>query len=510
MPKTALTQEQISTDLKLLEPAVDGLYASFRSNKAGRGGLTFSLLGLDESKQGIVQMMDASQAGFDNYDGMLNPTSAQIDELWTRRLPTIHSAALCIAGLDALTKQTADTETETLAKLTDLKAHACFVRALTMFELTMYFGRVPVQEIADLNSPEQDLSLRPLPEVWAQIARDFEYASQNLPLGPQKTDRATKGAALAMLGKTYMYAPEESTYRDFQKAADCFKQVMDLPISPKYNVSTSYSLLFDEWGGVEFDKPESVYEIDYKPNSQGPNFWQWDMGSRTLAALGEPCYIGGYDVALPTEYAYKMQADGGVWEEGDKRREVSIRYDFTYNGKTYDVVAWGADELDPHIKKWEDRRVDKFSTAEQAKEAISGRSFYYSGKNYMMIRFADVLLCYAECLNELGQTAAAVTEVNKVRRRAFEDNAHAWNSAMSQADFRVNILDERLRELCFEGWRRMDLIRTGKFVELISERNPWAKEKGTIRDYHVRFPIPNNEILTNPQISREDQNDGYN
>ena len=81
-----------------------------------------------------------------------------------------------------------------------------------------------------------------------------------------------------------------------------------------------------------------------------------------------------------------------------------------------------------------------------------------------MLRYADVLLCYAECLNELGETGQANTIVNQVRARAWGGtlpNEMAWN--YGQDEFRTQIMNERIRELCFEGWRRMDLIRTGKF-----------------------------------------------
>lgn len=83
----------------------------------------------------------------------------------------------------------------------------------------------------------------------------------------------------------------------------------------------------------------------------------------------------------------------------------------------------------------------------------------------------------------------------------------AWN--YGQDEFRTQIMNERIRELCFEGWRRMDLIRTGKFVELIKERNSWAKKSGTIKDFHMRYPIPDTEIKNNDDISEEDQNPGY-
>ena len=128
----------------------------------------------------------------------------------------------------------------------------------------------------------------------------------------------------------------------------------------------------------------------------------------------------------------------------------------------------------------------------------------------IVLRYADGLLCYAECLNELGGTGQANTIVNQVRARAWGGtlpNEMAWN--YGQDEFRTQIMNERIRELCFEGWRRMDLIRTGKFVELIKERNSWAKKSGTIKDFHMRYPIPDTEIKNNDDISEEDQNPGY-
>lgn len=80
---------------------------------------------------------------------------------------------------------------------------------------------------------------------------------------------------------------------------------------------------------------------------------------------------------------------------------------------------------------------------------------------------------------------------------------------MSQEEFRTKILDERMRELCFEGWRRMDLNRHNKLVDLVSTRNKWANENGTIRSFHRWYPIPQIEIIQNEDIGPEDQNEGY-
>lgn len=516
LPKTSLTQEQVFTDLTVLEPSVDGLYVSYRNGKAGRSGFTFTLLGLDESKQGIVQMMDAGQSGLDYYNGMLNPASSQVSEMWAKRWPAINMAAKCIKGLEIMINK--ETDSTAINHLKVLRANACFMRAMSMFEMAMYWGEVPVVEFPDLKTPEVDMSRRPLPEVWKQIFDDLTYASKNLTDGQQKGPRATRGAAYAMLMKLYMYAQPESGYRDFDKA----RLIFENNIKDKYRLSKSYSTLFDEmWPDQnEFQLPESIFEVDYICNNSGPNYWQWDMGSRTLASLkeGEGCYIGGYDVVLPTEYAWKMKTEGGVWETGDKRRDVSIRFDFSYQGVTYTVPSWGADELDPHVKKWEDRRLDKHAPAfDEVKkvpldeEVTSGSSFYYSGKNYIFIRYADMLLLYAECLNELDRTAEACEVVNTVRKRAFGTSyaGHEW-AGFSKEQFRTEILNERMRELCFEGWRRMDLIRTGKFKELVLARNPWAAQKATIQDFHMRWPIPEKELNTNPYMDpTKDQNPGY-
>ena len=150
------------------------------------------------------------------------------------------------------------------------------------------------------------------------------------------------------------------------------------------------------------------------------------------------------------------------------------------------------------------------------KRQLSGlgiNNMWNSGKNFSMIRYADILLLHAECLNELGQTSEAVQIVNnQIRTRAWGGNLpedKKWNSGMSKDEFRDKVMDERLRELCFEGWRRIDLLRTNKFVELIKERNRWAKESGTIQDFHKRYPIPDTEIKTNDAFGPEDQNPGY-
>ena len=484
-PQTALTQEEVFSDLDNIEPLILGLYTSWRNTKKDRGGFMFSL-GTDESQQGAYQVRtEAGQAGLDRYDGFLAPSNTALTQQWDSRWPVISAAATTIYSLKANQQ---DPDRKNL-----LMGEASFIRAALMFEISQYWGAIPIIDLEKLG--EFGTARQPLSLVYTYIISDLENAIQFLPESVSDSRRATKYAAQALLGKVYLYAPEESGVRDYEKAKQYFLTVIN---SGKFSLEPTYS---DLWNPATTSSPESIFSFQFNNIYPDNNQIQWQMGSRSIANLNQYAYFGGYDLMVPTQYAYKTTDEGGVWEDGDLRKDESVRYDFEYNGNTPVVEGWmGGDELDPHVKKFEDIRLD--GTA----------SFWYSGKNFYFLRYADILLCYAETLNETGATSQAVTEANKVRARAFGGTIPSgleWSSGMSADDFRVKILDERLRELCFEGWRRMDLNRYGKLVDLVSARNKWAAESGSIQPFHKLYPIPQQEILQNEDIDLTDQNPGY-
>jgi hypothetical protein len=306
-----------------------------------------------------------------------------------------------------------------------------------------------------------------------------------------------------MLGKAYMSAPVSTDLRDFDKARLAFEQMMGKYALVPYK---------DLWDYTKGNTAESIFELQFGPVYPNNNKLQFQIGSRAVqAAFGDGCYYSGYDKLVPTIHAYETVANGGVWEDGDLRKDESIRYDFTYYGTTptLDPILWedlgnNYDELKPHVKKYEDFRTDKHSD-----QKIN--NMWNSGKNIPVLRLGDIKLCYAECLNELNRTNDAVTVVNEVRTRAWGGALPAdkrW-VAMSQEAFRTAIMDERIRELFAENWRRIDLIRTGKFVDYIKSRNKWANQSGSIQAFQMRYPIPDVEMKLNDQITPADQNPGY-
>ena len=483
--ETKYTAEQVFSKMDNVEPFVKGALTSWRNLQKDRSGMRFTL-GTDEGQQGAFQVRtDADQAELDYYNNYRGAENSTINAMWNERYLIVNSAAQVINYLPS----NIEPDAERRAKLI---GRASFLRAAVMFELARYWGPVPVIDIARVN--ELGFGRQPLDVVYGQIVADLQDAIQKLPESESDRSLPTKWVAQALLGKVYMSAQEESGFRDYTLAKNAFEAVIN---SGRFSLLPSYANLFSQ----DFSNTqESVYEFQFNNTYPDNNQLQFQLGSRAVSAVDQRAFFMGYDLLLPTQHCYQDVNNGGIWETGDTRKNASIRYDFTYRGSVPPLPAgFGGDELDPHVKKFEDPRTQGATDA------------WYSGKNKHYIRYSDVLLSYAECLNELGQTGQAEGFVNQVRTRAFGGTlpaGMAW-SGTSQSDFKVKILDERMRELAFEGWRRIDLLRTGKFVELVRARNKWANQSGTISATHLRYPIPLLEIKKNDEIGPGDQNPGY-
>lgn len=154
-PTGSLTEEQVFEKIDNVEPLVLGLYKSYRGCKEGRNGL-MPYLGTDETQQGNYQLISSGdQAGMDKYNGQLNPTSTQVGSIWNNRWPAVVSAAKAIYALGMTTEEP--------ERAKQLMGEACFIRGLLMFELSMYWGEIPV---IDMNrTDELGLGRQPLKTV---------------------------------------------------------------------------------------------------------------------------------------------------------------------------------------------------------------------------------------------------------------------------------------------------------------------------------------------------------
>lgn len=489
-PQTSLSPEQLVADIENLQPYLNGIYYSWRDTRVNRKGL-FLMLGLDETQQGEYQVRtDAPQAALDKYDGFYSPDNNAIAQLWSVRWRV---AVLSSEATDRIERLHPENAADS-ALVNSCLGQALFYRASVMLEMVQYWGGLPIPEVTD--GEIRTAGRKTMAQTYEFIEKDLLRAIDLLPKDRAKDNRIpTCWAAHAILARLYMSAWEESGFRNVAKAKEHLQAIVT---SGVYSLMPHYA---DLWNPDISCEQEALFTFYFNNVWPDTNELQWYTGSRALSS--DPnCPMGGYDLLIPTAYARSYQSAGGIWEEGDLRRDESIRYTFMYNGKSPSAVAgFGEDQLLPHIKKYEDWRID------------GEKSFYNTGKNVYYIRYADILLLLAECLNEEGATAQAVDLVNQVRARAWGGSlpAEAQWSGMSQDEFRTNLMDERMRELLCEGWRRMDLMRQGKevFVREVKEKNAWAKANGTLDAHHLLFPIPYTEIKTNTAVTASDQNPGY-
>lgn len=494
--KTALTEEKIYSDLTYTESNIQSLYKSWRAVFTNND-CYIPMVGTDEIQSGAYQALredNGRRGALDKYDALLNSELSYTRNQWENRWPTVSEAAKIINSIGG--------DIEAGTERAHLFGEASFIRGGIDMDLAMLFGRIPILDMSRID--QLGYGRQPLKDVWQFIIDDLENAARYAP-DTNDPGRATRYAGAMLLGYAYMAAPEETGLRDFQKAKEALETVVNGPFE-----LVDYADLFDY---SKSNTKEAIFEWQFNNTYPDNNMIQFMMGSRAVQAMGgDGCFMSGYDHAVPTEWAYSDVSDGGIWEDGDVRKEESIRYDFTWYGQTPNLqsVAWEQlgddhDELKPHIKKYEDFRTDSHS-------GLGLNNEWYSGKDIPWLRLGNAMLLYAECLNELGQTAEAVNWVNRVRARAWEGDLpadKAWSTGMSQSQFRTDILTERVRELFGERWRKYDLIRTDKFLELVKSRNKWAKRSGTIAEYNIVWPIPLTEIEQNDDISMEDQNEGY-
>jgi len=340
-----------------------------------------------------------------------------------------------------------------------LIAEAKMLRAYFYFNLVRIYGGVPIFDglPADKN---YNIPRNSVDEVYNFIISDLTSAAAVLPQSYPASDlgRVTKGGALGLLSKVYLYK------KDWQKAYDTSNQVMAMG----YNLDPDFNHLFRPAG--EFG-PESVIEVNCDCSSQ--------FGGSQYAEVQGVRNQFGWGFFTPTT------ALENAFETGDIRKELTI----LRNGETTpegDLIQKG----DPQAGNVWNQKVYV------PKSLNNNACGYGSIQNIRILRFAEVLLINAEAANELGNTTAAITNLNKVRTRA----QLAGTTATTQSALRTAIWRERRVELAMEGDRFVDLVRTGQAATVLA---PYGFKAGK----NEVFPIPLNSINQSSGILT--QNPGY-
>ncbi|MGK6350038.1 RagB/SusD family nutrient uptake outer membrane protein [Parapedobacter sp. DT-150] len=409
----------------------------------------------DESDRGAQQREEIDEF-------LITSTNNYVNNTWNLLYRNIQQTNVILGRIDAV-------EFSDEAVKTRYKGEAQFLRALQYFHLVRLFGPVPLV-LDEISDPESAFSegRASVDEVYNQILADADAAVANLPesyTGPD-VGRATKGAALTLLGEVHL------TLQHFDEAAAALQQVLELG----YALLPDYADNFDP---AFKNNAESVFAIQFDDGlqSEASNFiFQFGPRNAKDELVGFPGNLGGSNIPTPSIYQ--------AYEDGDVRRDASIAmFSDPSNANFEESEAFDGDI--PFIKKYyhppflEDGRANE---------------------NWPVYRYSHVLLMLAEALNETG-TGDPYTHLNAVRERANLEPL----AGLGQEAFREAVYHEQRVEVAFENHRWYQLLRTGKAVEVMTAHGTEEKERLTrlssaaynIQPHKLLFPIPAREIRLN-------------
>lgn len=378
-----------------------------------------------------------------------------------------------------------------------LIAEAKFLRAFFYYNLGTLWGNVPL--VLKTSLPTDVPANATQADVYAQVEKDLTEAVADLPISYDNSNigRATRGAAYALLGKTYLQEHKN------QQAIDALKWLVEGDGKNVYDLMPNYR---DNFVITSENNKESIFEFQFAVNPTDNHDDDTDPRTDNL----------NYGTSLPPFFApkpigftdgearrwvvqeYKERTTTGA---RDPRLAASFLYDSTDERGPDFTLLYGttftkrqAQDGTPN-KVWFRKMLNDFTD--------NGESFH-SGNNYRFLRFADALMMYAEALNATGQTAAAYAHVDRVRQRAGLAKLSVTMPGLNQAQFLTQLKHERITEFSGEGHRWDDLARWGDLGPQLSGRD--AGFANFVKGKHELLPIPQQDIDINPNLK---QNAGY-
>ncbi len=486
-PNAVTTDSYFQNDIQI-RSAINGVYAALQSTNlvAREWFFTHDLRSDDVAAGGGQLETPRNQLLL----GVHTTDNGLVSSVWTGDYRVIHRANVVVdkaAAAKALTPTVA----------TQAVGEARFLRAWSYFELVSLWGGVPLYKNY-VTSVAGSLPRSPEADVYAFIIADLKAAQDALPATYDAANqgRATKGAAQMLLARVYM---QQGDYTNAKT------ELQKLISSGMYALVDEYNDNFTEEG--EFNK-ESIWEVNFLPSGGSFN-WNGDAdgasaGEETVRTQ-EYSAVGWRNIipsnSLLAEFEKTTKGDAktdpryakSVYTTGDKfNKDQSILTDAMQNGNSSTV----------------DGKVQKVSWRKfTLMYKIDPGGFMTGGINQRIMRYADALLAMAECENELGNTASAVSYMNMVRARpsvAMPPYPTANYPVSTKDQVLAAIMHERRVELNGEEVRNRDILRWRKQGKLKTEPFSYF-QKGK----HELLPIPQQEIDNNPSIGIKGQNPGY-
>jgi hypothetical protein len=362
---------------------------------------------------------------------------------------------------------------------------AKFLRGLLYFHLmTLYGGNIPL--IMTPSLPTDRPASSDSAKVWAAIQADLTDAAASLPASYANgadVGRATSGAAKGLLGKVLLQQ---------HKWAEAATQLQAVIQSGKYDLDPSYANNFTASGKNNI---ESLFEVQVgDPTLAGSQAIFGLNMSKMIGPCGPSFCDGRPTPWYLAQFFLETTTTGGV----DPRLDATIFWN-----KPGGMDVYGVPFATRYASNLANHTPDTLFFKKYGEYYLPGGDQSWDASiNYKVLRYADILLMYAEALNEQGQTATAFPYINKVRARV----SLAPLAGLSQTTLRDAILHERLLEFGMEGQRWLDLGRQNLFADLATLRAHDSEFNFFTANKSQLLPIPTTEINLNPNIH---QNPGW-
>lgn len=460
-PQTDLSENDFYKTADDILSAVNGVYSSLQEGDIYGNWYVFGEIPSDNTRNQLSGSV-TTQNEFDQF--YIDTQNSMIANFWKAAYKVINRTNTVLGRIDGI-----EINTELANRY---KLECKFIRALMYFNLVRVYGDVPLVLKEISISESYDILREPKENVYNQIIADLKEA-QDLPVSYSTAEdgRATQGAAKALLANVYM------TLHKYAEAETILAEIIN---SGRYSLleNTPGSLNIDGYKNVfspvNHNSKEGIFEIQFLKGGYGEgsnyanNFAPENSGTNVVAVGG----TGGNNIPEMDIY--------NAYEEGDLRRDFSMSLGYYDNRKNNEWV--------------ESRYVCKFMDVPYQNNDASN--------NYPVIRYADVILMYAEALNQNGKTAEACKYLNMTRRRGFgyqtTETSPVDLQTTDKAQFALMVEQERRVELAFENHRWFDLIRTGRAVEVM-------RSKGfSLNETNLIYPIPQKQIDVNPKLTQND------
>lgn len=367
-------------------------------------------------------------------------------------------------------------------------AEAKFLRGLNYYILAVNFGAVPLRTTVPVATADYFIPVSAEPEIWAQVIKDFTEAAADLPLSYSATDlgRATKGAALGFLGKSYVYL------KDWPNAETTLKQLTVAPFT--YQLMSNYG---DNFTVANDNNIESLFEIQLA-DVGGTNPWAGENANESLGVTTAqefaPSEVSGWFEVSPTDKLFnEFQKEKTTTNELDPRMYATLMWD--YPGATFYNKPFSAFSLQfgyqSMYKKYQNYTKDNELTG-------SNGGSYTSNINEKALRYADVLLLLSEAVTMQSRPADAYPYITMVRNRA---QLPALTAGLDETLMMAEIRHQRMLEFAREGQRFYDLKRWGLLQQELTNSDKVGKQFYVVNK-HDYFPIPQDEINSNSKVEQ--------